>query len=112
MKKRKKLVRLMFDYHHEITWFYDLKTGDITDSIDIIDDDGEIKRLNDEIYDLCDSFIIWDEDGIPQDFDSNKARANKTKMLDLLKKLNDRLDEINDGSYVVEDYLTENYSKL
>ena len=33
-------------------------------------------------------------------------------MLDLLKKLNDRLDEINDGTYVVDDRLTEYYKKL
>ena len=111
MKQRKKIVRLMFDYYHEITWFYDLKTGGLVDSIDFIDDE-EIKRLNDEIYNLCVSFIICDEDGIPRWRNYEKQKKDKYKMLDLLKKLNDRLDEINDGTYVVDDRLTEYYKKL
>lgn len=33
-------------------------------------------------------------------------------MLNLLKQLNDRLDEINDGSFVVKDYITDYYKNL
>ena len=112
MKKNKKIVRLMFDYYHEITWIYDLKTGNLADPIDIIDNDKEVKELSDEIYDLRISFIKFDSDGIPRETDYEKAKANKEKMLNLLKKLNDRLDKINDGSYVVDDRLTEYYKNL
>lgn len=33
-------------------------------------------------------------------------------MLDLFKQLNDRLDEINDGSFVVKDDITDYYKNL
>lgn len=33
-------------------------------------------------------------------------------MLNLLKQLNDRLAEINDGSFVIKDYITDYYKNL
>ena len=108
----KDVIELRLDYWQGLIWGSDIETGKPLTGIDVIDNDEEIRKLNYEIYDLYDSFIIWDEDSIPQDFDYDKARANKDKMLDLLKKLNDRLNEINDGSYVVDDRLTEYYKKL
>ena len=108
----KDVIELRLDYWQGPIWGSDIKTGKPLTGIDVIDNDEEIRKLNYEIYDLYDSFIIWDEDSIPQDFDYDKERANKDKMLDLLKKLNDRLDEINDGTYVVDDRLTEYYKKL
>lgn len=44
-----------------------------------------------------------------------KRKQISKKMLALLKQLNDRLNEINDGSFVVEDLETErvkNFNKL
>ena len=111
-KNQKEIVELRLDYWQGPIWISDVQTGEPFTCIDVIDNDEEIRKLNYEIYDLYDSFIVWDEDSIPRKFDHDKARANKDKMLELLKKLNDRLNEINDGTYVVDDRLTEYYKKL
>ena len=45
-------------------------------------------------------------------FDKNQERADKEKMLSLLNRLNNRLNEINDGSFIVDDRETERVRTL
>ena len=39
-------------------------------------------------------------------------RKTKNRMLELIRKIKNRLSEINDGSFIVENYETERLEKL
>lgn len=45
-------------------------------------------------------------------FDKEKQIEDKSKMLELLSKLKARLNEINDGSFEIEDLITPEYDNL
>ena len=45
-------------------------------------------------------------------FDKERCKAEKPKMMELLAKLKTRLDEVNDGSFWVQDDITDQYKKL
>lgn len=70
---------------------------------DIIDNDSELQKLGDEIEDMFSSYYYFDYKDLPCWFDEEQQKADKPKMLALIQKLHDRLDEINDGSFVVVD---------
>ena len=54
---------------------------------------------------------IWCN-GQPCQFNEEKEKKEKYIMLSLLQQLTDRLNSINDGSYIVEDNLTNYYKNL
>ena len=45
-------------------------------------------------------------------FNEEQEKKDKEKMISLLKQLINRLNELNDGSFIVEDYETERLEKL
>lgn len=101
-------VKIMLDFifgpiwkDHIIDDKYTSGTG-----IALIDNDKELQAINDEISELYSSYYYFDSHDQPCWFDEEQEKADKQKMLDLLGKLNARLAEINDGSFVVEDLET------
>ena len=112
MKKEKEVVELMLDYLEGPIWISDVLTGKPLTGIDVIDKDEEIRKLNYEISNMYSSYYEFDSHDQGCWFNAGQEKKDKYKMLELLKKLNDRLDEINDGTYVVDDRLTEYYKKL
>ncbi len=78
----------------------------------MIDNDGQLQTINKQIEDLYDSYYEFDSHNLPRWFNKKKGGEDKLKMLSLLKKLNDRLDELNDGSFEVEDLETERVKNL
>lgn len=61
---------------------------------------------------MFDDYYEFDPHDMPCYFNKEKQKQEKPIMLDLLKQLNDRLAEINDGSFVVKDYITDYYKNL
>ena len=99
-------VKIMLDYLQGAIWISDVETGRPLTGIALVDNDEELRRLNYEISYLYSSYYEFDSHGQACWFDEERERADKGRMLDLLGRLNARLAEINDGSFVVEDHET------
>lgn len=57
-------------------------------------------------------YLHFDTDDEACWFDGNQERKDKWKMLAMLKQLGNRLNEINDGSFTVNDFETLELKKL
>ncbi len=93
------------DYFNEVT-----KTE--STGVDIVDNDEKLKELGKEISNMFNSYYMFNVDDKPVVFNEVQERRDRDKMLSLLDKLNKRLEEINDGSFVVEDEETPRVKKL
>ncbi|MBR1728113.1 MAG: hypothetical protein IJ728_01100 [Selenomonadaceae bacterium] len=110
-------VKIMFDYLAKPLWisYYNPETKENLINLmhfDLIDNDEEINKICAEIEDIYSSYYYFDYKDQTCYFDKDQELADKDKMLELLKKLNDRLNEINDGSFVVEDKETDRLKAL
>ena len=56
--------------------------------------------------------LLGKDKGSEDQFDYEKEKAEKDIMLDLITQIVARLNEINDGSFVIEDYETERLKAL
>lgn len=112
MLDQKEKVKLMFDFLQGPIWTSDVETGEPLTGINIIDEDKILPELNlrcSELYSECYEF---DVDNNPCIFNKDTARKNKKEILELLGKLKNRLDEINDGSFYVEDLATKEIEEI
>ena len=107
-----KTVKLMLDYLQGPIWISDVQTGRPMTGIKVIDDDEQIRRLNFEIQDMFDSYYEFDSHDQPCWFNEEQEKRDKPRMLELLGRLNARLSEINDGSFVVDDRETPRVEAL
>lgn len=109
----KKLI-IMLDFISGPLWkdIFDMKKKELITGIDVVDNDEYIQKLNNEIQDLYSSYYKINYNNKPVYFDKNQEKKDKYKMLDLLGKLIERLDEINDGSFEIDDRETERVKNL
>lgn len=109
----KKLI-IMLDYISGPLWkdIYDTKKKELVTGIDVVDDDEYIQNLNDVISDLYSSYYKINYNDEPVYFDKKQEKKDKYKMLDLLGKLIKRLDEVNDGSFEIDDRETKRVKNL
>lgn len=83
------------------------KKKELVTGIDVVDDDEYIQNLNDEISDLYSSYYKINYNDEHVYFDKEQEKKDKYKMLDLLGKLMKRIEEVNDGSFEIDDRETE-----
>ncbi len=108
-----KTIRIKLDYMDGPIWqeYYDEKTNTDSTGVDAVDNDGKLKEIAQKISDMFNSYyIISKREGVSFNFE--QERRDKEKMLSLLAELNKRLEEINDGSFTVEDEETPRVKKL
>lgn len=105
---------IMLDFISGPLWkdIYDTKKKGLVTGINVVDDDKYIQNLNDEISDLYSSYYKINYNVEPVYFDKDQEKKDKYKMLDLLGKLMKRLDEVNDGSFEIDDRETEKARNL
>ena len=108
----KEIVRIKLDFLQGPIWISDVETGQPMTGIDIIDNDEKLRKINYEISTLYSSYYELDSHEQACWFNEEQEKKDKSKMLSLLKQLIDRLNELNDGSFIVEDYETERLEKL
>lgn len=112
MINQREKVKLMFDYLQGPIWTSDIETGEPLTGIEIIDDDKVLPNLNlrcSELYSECYEFDVNNQ---PCIFNKETAIKNKKEILELLAKIKARLEEINDGSFYVEDLATKEIEEL
>lgn len=102
----------MFDYLQGAIWTSDIETGEPITGIDIVDHDSVIIKINYEMANLYSSYYEFNSHGEACWFNKEKQKRDKTIMLELLAKLKVRLDEVNDGSFEIEDLITSEYENL
>lgn len=109
-----KKLKIMLDFISGPIWkdIYDIKMNKLITGIDVVDNDEYIQKLNDEISDLYSSYYKFDYNDKPVYFDKEQEKKDKEKMLDLLGKIRKRLDELNDGSFEIDDRETERVKNL
>ena len=108
----KEIVRIQLDFLQGPMWISDVETGQPMTGIDIIDNDEKLRKINYEISTLYSSYYEFDSHDQTCWFNEEQEKKDKEKMISLLKQLIDRLNELNDGSFIVEDYETERLEKL
>lgn len=108
----KEIVKIKLDFNQGPIWISDVETGQPITGIDIIDKDEKLRKINFEISTLYSSYYEFDSHNQAYWFNEEQEKMDKEKMLSLLKQLVNRLNELNDGSFIVEDYETERVNGL
>lgn len=93
-------------------WKDEFIDGKVRTGIPAIDDDKALQVLNDQICELYSSCYEFDSHDQPCWFNEEKEKADKPRMFELLGKLNARIAELNDGSFVVDDQETPRVEAL
>ena len=98
-------IRIMNEFLHGPLWTLD-SDGISTQGLPIIENDPVLQALNEKIGERFDSYYEFDSHDQPCWFNETQRNADRALMLDWLQQLKNRLDEINDGSFVIEDLET------
>lgn len=107
-----KKIKIMLDFFQGPIWLSDAQTGEPMTGISVIDTDPLVRELNRKCGDLFYGYYHFDKPESPCVFDFEKEKKDKFVMLELITQLVKRLEEINDGTFVVEDCETERLKKL
>lgn len=90
-----------------------LEDGTFSSGSKIVDDDSILKNLDKKINELWCTLYSKDETSNSGfRFDEVKEKELAPKLLEMINKLINRLNEINDGSYEVEDMITDHLKSL
>ena len=90
-----------------------LEDGSFSSGSKIVDNDLIVKNLDKKINELwC---TLYSKDKTSNSgfrFDEVKEKELAPQLLEMINKLIDRLNEINDGSYEIEDMITDHLKSL
>ncbi|MEE3453452.1 RNA helicase [Dialister sp.] len=104
-------VKLMNEYLHGPIWIYNAD-GIAVLKYPLISDDPILKKLNAEAMEIFSSYYEFDSHNSPCWFNHEKEKAEKGSMLSLIQKILIRLNEINDGTFEIEDLETSRLNNL
>ena len=99
-------IKLMNEYLHGPIWIYD-EDGYIRRKYPLIDNNEELQRLNEQARKLYDSFYSFDENDNACTFNEDEYKAVHKEMVEIIKKIIQKLEEINNNDFVIEDYITK-----
>ena len=103
-------VKIMSEFLRSPVWIYE--DGIVTDDLPIVNNDAIIQELCDRASAMFTDYYEFDTHDVPCWFNNEKEKAEKEIMLDLITQIVARLNEINDGSFVIEDLETERLKSL
>lgn len=90
-----------------------LNDGSFSSGSKIVDDDAILNKLDKETNELWCSLFSKDENSHSGfHFDNKKEKEIAPQLLELIARINKRLSEINDGSFVVNDMVTDHLKSL
>lgn len=104
-------IRLMNEFLHGPIWVLN-SDGIYVWKYPLIEQDAVLSELNQSAKELFDSYYEFDSHDEPCWFNHEKEKAEKNIMLKLISCIKERLAEINDGNFVVEDLETERLKNL
>lgn len=90
-----------------------LEDGSFSSGSKIVDNDLIVKNLDKKINELwCTLYSKDKTNNSGLRFDEVKEKELAPQLLEMINKLIDRLNEINDGSYEIEDMITDHLKSL
>ena len=98
-------VKIMNEYLHGPIWVYN-SDGIIVWRFPLISNDLILDELNKRAMEMYSRYYEFDSNDQPCRFNYEKEAAEKGEMLEIIGRINARLNEINDGSFIVEDLET------
>lgn len=98
-------IKLMNEFLHGPIWVYD-EEGFIRLEYPLIDNDKELKELNEQARKLYDSFYLFDEGDSACVFDEDGYIASQEEMVSIIKKIVHKLQKINNNNFVIEECIT------
>ena len=102
----------MLDFLQGPIWISDSETGEPMTGITVVDSDAVVRELNRICSDRYNSYYEFASHNQACWFNCEQEKADKEVMLSLITQLIARLNEINDGSFIVEDLETERLKNL
>ena len=102
-------IKLMNEFLHGAIWVYE---DGVVSSWEKIDNDAVLEELNKKTMQLYGSYYEFDSHGEACWFNKELEKSTKQEMLNLISKINARLNEINKGDFVVEDLETKRLQNL
>ncbi len=102
-------IKIMNEFLHGAIWVYE---DGIPSSWDKIDADPTLSDLNRQTMELYASYFEFDTNGESYTYNESLERQTKGEMLSLIRKIKERLHELNNGDFEVEDYETERLMNL
>lgn len=79
--------------------------------VEVIDNDLELNDLNEKVSTLYSSFYEFDEDEVCR-FNSIMAKEHLNDLKELITKIKDRLNVLNDGSFELSDMISDQLREL
>ena len=107
-----KTLKISLDFLAGPLWKDEFINGELLTGIPVIDNDEALQALNDQICELYSSYYEFDSHDQPCWFNEEKEKTDRPRMLELLSKLNARIAELNDGTFVVDDQETSRIEAL
>lgn len=105
-------VRIMNEFMHGPIWILDADGMPLAPgALPIVEEDSSIQTLDGQAGVLFDSYYEFDGEGTCR-FDEGRQKEDKERMLGLVAMIVSRLDQINDGTFVVDDLETPYLRKL
>lgn len=105
------IVKIMNEYLHGPLWVYN-SDGVPVWKYALIDEDPILSELNEQAMELFGGYYEFDSHDMPCWFNHSQEKKDKDIMLDIIRKIHVRLNEINDGSFMVEDLETDRLKNL
>ena len=99
-------VKLENEYLRGAVWVLGEDGITTEGKLPLVENDPVVPEINEEIAEMYDSYLEFDSHDQGCWFNEEQRKADREKMLSLLATLRARLEEINDGSFVVVDYET------
>lgn len=104
-------VKIKNEYLHGPLWVYNEDEIPVWNP-PLIENDPILKELNEKAEEMFSSYYEFDSHNLPCWFNKEQETADKDIMIDLIAKMIFRLNEINDGSFIIEDLETERLKSL
>lgn len=104
------VIKIMNEFLHSPIWTYE--DGIATDDLQIIEADKILQNYCKQVSDMFADYYEFNSHNQPCWFNNEKEKVEKEVMLDLIAQIVSRLNEINDGSFVIEDLETDRLKAL
>lgn len=104
-------VRLMNEFMHGPIWVLN-SDGIPVWKAPMIEQDHVLTELNEKAKRLYDSYYEFNSHDQPCWFNSEKEKSEQDIMLNLISQIKQRLEEIKDGNFIIEDLETERLKTL
>lgn len=108
-----RIIKLEFDFlvGPIIKDVYSASKNKLVTGVDVIDNDEDLEALNEKASSLFSSFYEFDKDNLCN-FNNCLAREHSNELIDLINRIKSRLNDLNDGSFVINDLATDQINEL